>query len=644
MAADRARRSNAGSKMASLLNEEEAALMKSDSFYSTQYGGFGEEGAVDKDFTYHSPNEDEDQVDSDFSIDENDEPKSDLEDEEGKAKRPKRALGVQTKAYKEPKKGQQIKERKKRKKETREAKEKRIKEQIKRKLKDQIQWTDFGRKEARASTVTKTAETAQRQKEREAKARKLLRKKLNTKKPEVEPELTQEDKLEEAKLTEKLNLATLKKYEQMEIEARKKAVKLTTKTMTGPYVRFLSTSMPKGREPGKRSRKDSENIVVDEEEVKEDEEEEEEKEVNANSSKDRQARTFLTFSDFDTFRESFPKQRHSNPRNKTCPITRLPAKYFDPVTRLPYANLSAFRIIREAYYSQLESKGDRSDPEVAAWLEWRAKNKPTSAKPVIAQVTRPPPSFTQMLNPSATPAPVAAVAAPSPAAAPVATKSVPPPQAPAPLFPNTSAKPAAVAAAMAAANAAASGSLTPMEVVAPNATPTSPYQRRFIPSVSGSPLASPAKALLPTTPTPPHLINVAAASSPLAVRSVASSPVTALPTQPAPIHPSQLQSQQSVVLPVRTTPLPQSPIVHVSTVNMSVPQLAALPTQPAVTAALAAGTTVSSAGGGTVQTVRIGGPAAQVKKKRTRRGKGVSKSIKDCSSPVGFRKHVRKMK
>jgi hypothetical protein len=49
---------------------------------------------------------------------------------------------------------------------------------------------------------------------------------------------------------------------------------------------------------------------------------------------------------------------------KICPITRLPAKYFDPVTKLPYANLQAFRILREAYYSQLELKGDKSDPEV----------------------------------------------------------------------------------------------------------------------------------------------------------------------------------------------------------------------------------------------------------------------------------------
>ena len=57
---------------------------------------------------------------------------------------------------------------------------------------------------------------------------------------------------------------------------------------------------------------------------------------------------------------------------KICPITRLAAKYFDPVTRHPYANLQAFKILREAYYSQLELKGDKNDPEVncKAKIQW----------------------------------------------------------------------------------------------------------------------------------------------------------------------------------------------------------------------------------------------------------------------------------
>lgn len=59
----------------------------------------------------------------------------------------------------------------------------------------------------------------------------------------------------------------------------------------------------------------------------------------------------------------------------TCPITRLPARYYDPVTQIPYANLQAFKVLREAYYQQLEQKGDKKQSEVAAWIDWRKKFK-----------------------------------------------------------------------------------------------------------------------------------------------------------------------------------------------------------------------------------------------------------------------------
>lgn len=52
---------------------------------------------------------------------------------------------------------------------------------------------------------------------------------------------------------------------------------------------------------------------------------------------------------------------------------RQRAKYFDPVTQLPYATLQAFRILREAYCQQLEVKGDANDAEIGRWIEWRQK-------------------------------------------------------------------------------------------------------------------------------------------------------------------------------------------------------------------------------------------------------------------------------
>jgi hypothetical protein len=36
------------------------------------------------------------------------------------------------------------------------------------------------------------------------------------------------------------------------------------------------------------------------------------------------------------------------PAHRICPITRLPAKYFDPVTELPYANLQVFTLLFSA--------------------------------------------------------------------------------------------------------------------------------------------------------------------------------------------------------------------------------------------------------------------------------------------------------
>jgi len=85
MAATRERRSNAGSKLARLLDEEE-----DDDFYKTTYGGFNEE-EEDNDFQFVDEDA-PDEVDSDFSIDENDEVISDAEDEEKSQKKVNRCI------------------------------------------------------------------------------------------------------------------------------------------------------------------------------------------------------------------------------------------------------------------------------------------------------------------------------------------------------------------------------------------------------------------------------------------------------------------------------------------------------------------------------------------------------------------------
>ena len=36
-----------------------------------------------------------------------------------------------------------------------------------------------------------------------------------------------------------------------------------------------------------------------------------------------------------------------------CPITRQPARYFDPLTQQPYSSMSAFKVLRQIYKLKL---------------------------------------------------------------------------------------------------------------------------------------------------------------------------------------------------------------------------------------------------------------------------------------------------
>lgn len=86
LAKTRERRSNAGSRMAQMLDKEE------DDFYKSTYGGFFEE---EDDQVYVSEDSESDNVDSDFDIDERDEVIEQEEDEGDKRKK-------RTKAFREP--------------------------------------------------------------------------------------------------------------------------------------------------------------------------------------------------------------------------------------------------------------------------------------------------------------------------------------------------------------------------------------------------------------------------------------------------------------------------------------------------------------------------------------------------------------
>lgn len=410
----RERRSNAGNRMAKLLDEEEE-----DDFYKTTYGGFQE---TEEDNDYVEEKETEDVVDSDFDIDENDDPVSDQEVDEKR----KRKLG--TKAYRDPnrklRKGdksenstiekiRKIAERDKKPKEPKP--EKPEKEKIEKGEKLPLD-TSIERKSIRQSTAVKSAETQQRIK---------IRSELKKKKPKkVEDKMpSQEELLEEALITEKENLKSLEKFEQIELERKK--VRPTKKSITGPVIRYHSFAVPIIQEVPPSDDKagltplgdlNLSDIIKSEEgmltpsdlelpELKTETTEQtgekaepdmkmdidvigpdEEVNIEDVNTKDEKStkkiyqnvkcheRTLLSFENDikdKAFNSCFPKSQPRKRRQLLCAVTKRPARYIDPITKLPYRSVDAFRIIREAYYQQLEARGDRNDPQLAAWLQWR---------------------------------------------------------------------------------------------------------------------------------------------------------------------------------------------------------------------------------------------------------------------------------
>ncbi|KAI9560151.1 hypothetical protein GHT06_014162 [Daphnia sinensis] len=349
MSLQRERRVNAGNRLSKLLEEEE----QDDDFYKSTYGGFNDE-EDDNEFVFKAEEDQDDIVDSDFSIDENDEPISDQEDE---GKKRKRGV-VSTKAYKEPRastskhlKGdknidemtERIAQAGEKVNETSEVPKARSKYARKTRIPSQAR----EKKAVRQTTALKSAETVQRLRERETRGKRKHNRRDNGEK------LTQQQLLEEAKETELLNIQSLEKYHQLELE--KKKTRVVKKAPTGPTIRYLSTSMPLIQELNAEPERINTDTLAP---------------VDGKLCCER---TFITFSDDSVLEANFNRKKITPPQKNFCPITRQRAKYFDPVTQLPYATLQSFRILREAYCQQLEVKGDANDAEISRWIEWRQK-------------------------------------------------------------------------------------------------------------------------------------------------------------------------------------------------------------------------------------------------------------------------------
>lgn len=365
MAATRDRRANAGNRIARLLNNEE----EDEEFYKTSYGGF-QETEDDRDYVQKKQaDDDDDSVDSDFSIDEDDEVISDAE--EVPQKRQKKLV---TRAYKEPPKKATPAKAPPAKVIKSPPKPKRA--APKRSGRSTYTVIDSGKISLRRSTALKSAATEHR-----VKARKEAKRKRPKMYRIIEAAPTQKELLAEAEITARENLDSLEKFKQTEIE--KKAIRPTKRVNVGPIIRYHSLSMPAVTEVKLISddvKKETHNDEDDDDD--DDAMDIEPKQQNDTStfvaSDERIERTFITFeNDIDDkfFNSLFNKSKKLHTKDDfVCALTRLPAKYIDPITKLPYGNIQTFKIIREAYYQLLES-GTTNVPVDEKWLQWRQKLK-----------------------------------------------------------------------------------------------------------------------------------------------------------------------------------------------------------------------------------------------------------------------------
>uniref|UniRef100_A0A8R1DKB7 Vacuolar protein sorting-associated protein 72 homolog n=1 Tax=Caenorhabditis japonica TaxID=281687 RepID=A0A8R1DKB7_CAEJA len=154
--------------------------------------------------------------------------------------------------------------------------------------------------------------------------------------PNTVDEKTQTQMLKEAEKTEKLNIESLKCYEAFELERKKKREKNTVRIFPpGPRVQIKMTA----------------------------------------------SGTIMTMSEVKKFECERPRERN------VCAVTGRPARYLDPLTRLPYSSAYTFKVIRDKYNKHLRTI--RGNSEVTAYLD-QLKGHPTepmTPPPRVSTVT-----------------------------------------------------------------------------------------------------------------------------------------------------------------------------------------------------------------------------------------------------------------
>lgn len=145
---------------------------------------------------------------------------------------------------------------------------------------------------------------------------------------------SQEELLEEAKLTEEENLKSLEKFEKLELARKQTRVKPRVSFLTS--VKFLSKAYPLSED------NNSINIETDEHNV----------------CRDRCEyfeRTTITINEPHEFERMFPRKvaKQFRPARR-CVFTGDYARYRDPLTGHPYKNQKIFSILRSVYSLHLD--------------------------------------------------------------------------------------------------------------------------------------------------------------------------------------------------------------------------------------------------------------------------------------------------
>ncbi|CAF2830974.1 unnamed protein product [Rotaria sp. Silwood2] len=331
---ERERRQTAGNRLKRLLEQQEDP---DDEFYGTAYGGFLDE---EEDNDYRSEESEEDVVDSDFDQEDDEQQQGeddqeqidtkkkrktdeDSDDDDGTTKRKRKKIIYQAQSL------QQELKAKKKEEEEETGEFKLTRQQQKKENAPKIE-----AKTLRKSTSVKRVELEKRQRERQER-RDYLKGVASLRNTREVRKLTQEELLEEAKITEEINLESLEAYRQ--IELKKKEIKRMKLIQECP--RICTSSMTILNEPN-----DQWNDLLDES-------------YQIETISERCSRTFVSFTHIQTYNETFSKLNSSNRHyRRLCPITGMPAQYFDSLTQMPYATLEAFKILRRIHAEEMKKQ------------------------------------------------------------------------------------------------------------------------------------------------------------------------------------------------------------------------------------------------------------------------------------------------